>query len=184
MKIYLLKEVRSGGGSLSQMTPGMLEESGRHVFGASQSLTMNSTTQISSYIVHNISDLDLEISYSGTSHKISNGARHFLVENYLQDKSLVLDRNAISLEIKIKNPQDGKYHVVANINLDNIYQQKLFPISFVKGNSERPQPALLLRVQKDGYYTLVTFMTPLAIENNLPYPVKVIFLSLLINIDI
>ena len=139
----------------------------------SQALATTDPYQISPYLVHNISDMDLEVRYSGSVIRLANTGKQFIVKQDLGMKSVIFNNDKDELQIKVKLPQENKYYNVATINLEDEYSFKGFPLPFLKSEIKDTHPALLVRSQKEGYYTCITFMTPIAVENNLPHPIKV-----------
>lgn len=144
-----------------------------HNLGDSQSLMSTNPYLISPYIVHNLSDMDIQVSYTGTTLKVPSGAKQFIVKKDFQEKNLLWDKFAFEMDIQAKGPRDTQYYNIGTVNLDNTTQQKLFPLYFMKQPNRQLEPAIVTKCQKEGHYTLVTFLTPIVIENNLPYPIKV-----------
>jgi len=152
---------------------------GSEGLGNSQNLMSTNPYLISPYIVQNLSDIDIQVSYIGTTLKVPNGSKQFIVKKDFQEKNLLWDKFAFELDVQAKGPRDSQYYNIGTVNLANTTQQKLFPLYFMKQAQGQLEPSIVTKCQKEGHYTLITFLTPMAIENNLPFPIKVSIFSLL-----
>jgi len=124
--------------------------------------------EISPYIAQNLCDLDIEIHYQGTIVKTSNGSKQFITKkDFHQDN--------IELDIKARGPRDQQYFNIGTVDPDKTHKIEVFPLYFLKHQPGQFEPRVLVKCEKQGYYTTITFLTPFAIENNLPYPVRISF---------
>ena len=115
--------------------------------------------------MENLCDIDLEIHHQGVVIKAVNGTRQFITKRDLH--------GVTELDIKARGPRDQQYYNIGTVNPEKTHKIEVFPLYFLKHQPGQFEPKVLVKCQKQGYYTTITFLTPYAIENNLSYPVRV-----------